>query len=121
MLLQQWKNDNLMIWDRQKRITWQDLAESNVDYIVVKLKGYQLYTKTALMAYFLDKQKTTAFLSELKPLSGVAMLSGRESAFDAISVLKSAQVVMVRAAVLRFGKYSPFGRYRSGSQSVGVL
>ena len=96
MLLQQWKNDNLMIWDCQKRITWQDLAESNVDYIAVKLKGYQLYTKTALMAYFLDKQKTTAFLSELKPLSGVAMLSGRESAFDAISVLKSAQVVMVR-------------------------
>lgn len=40
MLLQQWKNDNLMIWDRQKRITWQDLAESNADYIAVKLKGY---------------------------------------------------------------------------------
>lgn len=96
MQLQQWKNDNLMLWDSQKRITWQDLAESDIDYIAVKLKGYPLYAKTALMAYFLDKQKTTAFLSELKPLSGVALVSGRESAFDAISVLKSAQFVMVQ-------------------------
>lgn len=95
MQLQQWKNDNLMIWDSQKEISWQDIAGESADYIAVKLDCYRLYTKSMLMACFLEHQKTKAFLTELEPLAGVVTLSGRKSVFDAISVLKGAGFVLV--------------------------
>lgn len=95
MQLLQWKNDNLMLWDEQQPITREDIVGKTVDYIAVKKEGCRLYSKMALMTYFLEHQKTKALLTEVEPLSDVAVLFGRESVFDVISILKRYQIVLV--------------------------
>ena len=96
MLLAELNNNNILLWKENKRISWQDIRDDRIAYVVSE--RHEVFKKQSLMKRFLDRKTEQIFLSEVPACESVTEICGTAKIIDIASRLKTANLVLVTGA-----------------------
>ncbi|HMM06346.1 MAG TPA: sigma 54-interacting transcriptional regulator [Clostridiales bacterium] len=95
MSLFHYTKDNILLWPRENEITWQDLREDAIGYVVADRFPYEVYDKWELIKKFLDGKTDHAFLWDIPPLNHCVIIEGEESLAAVASRLKRVKYALI--------------------------
>lgn len=95
MSLLNYAKNNILLWPKETEITWQDIRDDGISYIVEGPYPYAVYEKKELIKRFLDTAKDRALLSEIGPLHHCVTIDGTDTMEAVVSQLKAAKVALI--------------------------
>lgn len=95
MSLLDYDKKNILLWDKEKAITWQDIRKDTISYIVTGEFIYTVYDKRELQKRFLDTEEKQISLRDIRPLKNCLAIDGTQSLAEASSLLKTARYALI--------------------------